>query len=112
MDPAGPCPPCSRLFRWSPTGCTPAATLRVCFCWCSFSDSRSGAQPRLYACRRPSPWNCGAPMNTMGIGGAMDNGMYPPLLVGAFYCFGDLLVNLCVAKFEGELRRRFNHDRC
>ena len=26
----------------------------------------------------------------------------PPLLVGAFYCFGDLLVNLCVAKFEGE----------
>ena len=25
----------------------------------------------------------------------------PPLLVGAFYCFGDLLVNLCVAKFEG-----------
>ena len=26
----------------------------------------------------------------------------PPLLVGAFYCFGDLLVNLTVAKFEGE----------
>ena len=26
----------------------------------------------------------------------------PPLLVGAFYCFGDLLVNLCVAKFELE----------
>jgi len=26
----------------------------------------------------------------------------PPLLVGAFYCFGDVLVNLCVAKFEGE----------
>ena len=26
----------------------------------------------------------------------------PPLLVGAFYCFGDLLVNLCVAKFQGE----------
>lgn len=26
----------------------------------------------------------------------------PPLLVGAFYCFGDLLVNLSVAKFEGE----------
>jgi len=26
----------------------------------------------------------------------------PPLLVGAFYCFGDLLVNLCVAKFESE----------
>ena len=26
----------------------------------------------------------------------------PPLLVGAFYCFGDLLVNLSVAKFQGE----------
>ena len=24
----------------------------------------------------------------------------PPLLVGAFYCLGDLLVNLSVAKFE------------
>jgi len=23
-------------------------------------------------------------------------------LVGAFYCFGDLLVNLSVAKFQGE----------
>ena len=26
----------------------------------------------------------------------------PPLLVGAFYCIGDLLVNLSVAKFERE----------
>ena len=26
----------------------------------------------------------------------------PPLLVGAFYCFGDLLVNLCVEKFNSE----------
>jgi len=26
----------------------------------------------------------------------------PPLLVGAFYCFGDLLVNLCVDKFNSE----------
>ena len=26
----------------------------------------------------------------------------PPLSVGAVYCFGDLLVNLCVAKFQGE----------
>jgi hypothetical protein len=26
----------------------------------------------------------------------------PPLLVGAFYCFGDLLVNLFVTKFESE----------
>ena len=26
----------------------------------------------------------------------------PPLLVGAFYCFGDLLVNLCVAMFGSE----------
>ena len=24
----------------------------------------------------------------------------PPLLVGVFYCFGDLLVNLCVDKFD------------
>ena len=27
---------------------------------------------------------------------------YPPLLVGAIYCFGDLLVNWCVAKFESD----------
>ena len=27
----------------------------------------------------------------------------PPLLVGAFYCVGDLLVNLSVAKFEREV---------
>ena len=26
----------------------------------------------------------------------------PPLLVGAFYCFGDLLVNLCVDTFESK----------
>ena len=26
----------------------------------------------------------------------------PPLLVGAFYCFGDLLVNMAVVKFEGK----------
>ena len=26
----------------------------------------------------------------------------PPLLVGAFYCFGDLLVNLCVTMFDSE----------
>ena len=26
----------------------------------------------------------------------------PPLLVGSFYCFGDLLVNLCVDKFNSE----------
>ena len=26
----------------------------------------------------------------------------PPLLVGVFYCFGDLLVNLCVAKFDSK----------
>ena len=28
----------------------------------------------------------------------------PPLLVGAFYCLGDLLVNISVARFEGEHR--------
>ena len=28
----------------------------------------------------------------------------PPLLVGAFYCLGDLLVNISVARFEGEQR--------
>ena len=26
----------------------------------------------------------------------------PPLLVGAFYCLGDLLVNLCVSKFDSD----------
>ena len=35
---------------------------------------------------------------------------YPPLLVGAFYCFGDLLVNLSVAKFEGQPMVEVNHD--
>ena len=34
----------------------------------------------------------------------------PPLLVGAFYCFGDLLVNLSVAKFEGQPMTEVNHD--
>ena len=34
----------------------------------------------------------------------------PPLLVGAFYCFGDLLVNLSVAKFEGQPIVQVNHD--
>ena len=34
----------------------------------------------------------------------------PPLLVGAFYCFGDLLVNLSVAKFEGQPMVEVNHD--
>jgi hypothetical protein len=33
----------------------------------------------------------------------------PPLLVGAFYCFGDLLVNLCVDKFEPEVLQSNNH---
>ena len=34
----------------------------------------------------------------------------PPLLVGGFYCFGDLLVNLSVAKFEGQPMAEVNHD--
>ena len=34
----------------------------------------------------------------------------PPLLVGAFYCFGDLLVNLSVAKFEGQPIVQVEHD--
>ena len=34
----------------------------------------------------------------------------PPLLVGAFYCFGDLLVNLSVAKFEGQPMAEVKHD--
>ena len=34
----------------------------------------------------------------------------PPLLVGAFYCFGDLLVNLSVAKFEGQPMIEVDHD--
>ena len=34
----------------------------------------------------------------------------PPLLVGAFYCFGDLLVNLSVAKFEGQPMVEVYHD--
>jgi len=34
----------------------------------------------------------------------------PPLLVGAFYCFGDLLVNLSVAKFQGQPMAEVNHD--
>ena len=34
----------------------------------------------------------------------------PPLLVGAFYCFGDVLVNLSVAKFEVQPMAEMNHD--
>ena len=34
----------------------------------------------------------------------------PPLLVGAFYCFGDVLVNLSVAKFEGQPMAEVDHD--
>ncbi len=34
----------------------------------------------------------------------------PPLLVGAFYCFGDLLVNLSVAKFQGQPIAEVDHD--
>ncbi len=32
----------------------------------------------------------------------------PPLLVGSFYCFGDLLVNMAVVKFEGKDRVEVN----
>ena len=32
----------------------------------------------------------------------------PPLLVGAFYCLGDLLVNLSVDKFENSNRIEVN----
>ena len=32
----------------------------------------------------------------------------PPLLVGAFYCLGDLLVNLSVERFEGKHRLEVN----
>ena len=68
-----------------------------------------GPEPRLYAAMA---W---AALGMELLGTALGNWTWahevpwtgltawnPPLLVGAFYCFGDLLVNLTVAKFEGE----------
>lgn len=68
-----------------------------------------GPQPRLYAAMAWAAlamelwgtylnnWTWAAEVPWTGL-----TAWNPPLLVGAFYCFGDLLVNLCVAKFEGE----------
>ncbi len=68
-----------------------------------------GPQPRLYAAMAWAAlamelwgtflenWTWAAEVPWTGL-----TAWNPPLLVGAFYCFGDVLVNLCVAKFEGE----------
>lgn len=74
-----------------------------------FAFTRWGPQPRLYA---SMAW---AALGMELLGTYLKNWTWatdvpwtsltawnPPLLVGAFYCFGDVLVNLCVAKFEGE----------
>jgi len=71
--------------------------------------TRFGPQPRLYAAM---VW---AALAMEIVGTQLGNWTWatevpwtpltawnPPLLVGAFYCLGDLLVNLSVAKFEGE----------
>ena len=68
-----------------------------------------GPQPRLYAAMAWAAlamelwgtylgnWTWAAEVPWTGL-----TAWNPPLLVGAFYCFGDLLVNLSVAKFQGE----------
>ena len=68
-----------------------------------------GPQPRLYAAMAWAAlamelwgtflgnWTWASEVPWTGL-----TAWHPPLLVGAFYCFGDVLVNLCVAKFEGE----------
>lgn len=71
--------------------------------------TRYGPQPRLYAAMA---W---AALGMEIIGTQLGNWAWatevpwtgltawnPPLLVGAFYCFGDLLVNMAVVKFEGK----------
>ena len=72
-----------------------------------FIFTRLGPQPRLYAVM---VW---AALAMEILGTSLGNWTWasevpwtgltawnPPLLVGVFYCFGDLLVNLCVAKFD------------
>lgn len=72
---------------------------------------RMGPQPRLYAAM---VW---AALAMEIVGTSLGNWTWasevpwtgltawnPPLLVGSFYCLGDLLVNLAVVKFEGKDR--------
>ena len=72
---------------------------------------RLGPQPRLYAAM---VW---AALAMEIVGTSLGNWTWasevpwtgltawnPPLLVGSFYCLGDLLVNLAVVKFEGKDR--------
>jgi hypothetical protein len=71
--------------------------------------TKFGPQPRLYAAMA---W---AALGMEILGTQLQNWTWatevpwtgltawnPPLLVGAFYCFGDLLVNMAVVKFEGK----------
>ena len=71
--------------------------------------TKYGPQPRLYAAMA---W---AALGMEILGTQLQNWTWanevpwtgltawnPPLLVGAFYCFGDLLVNMAVVKFEGK----------
>lgn len=73
-----------------------------------FAFTKWGPQPRLYAAMVWAAlamelwgtflgnWTWASEVPWTGL-----TAWNPPLLVGAFYCFGDLLVNLSVAKFEG-----------
>ena len=72
-----------------------------------FIFTRLGPQPRLYAVMvwaalameilgtSLGNWSWASEVPWTGL-----TAWNPPLLVGVFYCFGDLLVNLCVAKFD------------
>ena len=72
-----------------------------------FVFTRLGPQPRLYAVMVWAAlameiwgtflgnWTWASEVPLTGL-----TAWNPPLLVGVFYCFGDLLVNLCVAKFN------------
>jgi hypothetical protein len=69
--------------------------------------TKYGPQPRLYAAMawaalgmeiigtQLGNWTWAASVPWTGL-----TAWNPPLLVGAFYCFGDLLVNMAVVKFE------------
>ncbi|RJU80334.1 MAG: hypothetical protein DWC09_07115 [Candidatus Poseidoniales archaeon] len=76
---------------------------------------RLGPQPRLYAAM---VW---AALAMEIVGTSLGNWTWasevpwtgltawnPPLLVGSFYCLGDVLVNLAVVKFEGKDRLEVN----
>ena len=70
--------------RWGPQ-----PTLYASMVWAALAMELLGTGLGNWTWAREVPWTGLTAWN-------------PPLLVGAFYCFGDVLVNLTVAKFQGE----------